>query len=78
MGKITVEVYKNTFGKLTHPNILLLAVCKIAKILFYHFNEKTFPVEFHPYKFYGRFEDLQHWLSLTIESLHCYVKKLFV
>ena len=30
--------------------ILLLAVCKIAKILFYQFNEKTFPVEFYPYK----------------------------
>ena len=23
MGKITLEVYKNTFGKLTHPNVMM-------------------------------------------------------
>ena len=23
MGKITIEVYENTFGKMIHPNILL-------------------------------------------------------
>ena len=47
MGKITIEVYKNTFGKLTHPKVGSIKFSNTIEIDFIVFGKNTCVLQYN-------------------------------